>query len=44
MSDLISRSEVWKAFISRIDSICDLEDVREILDCPYCGRVLEDKE
>lgn len=32
MSDLISRSEVWKAFISRVDSICDLEDVREILD------------
>ena len=32
MSDLISRSEVWKAFISRVDSICDLGDVREILD------------
>lgn len=32
MSDLISRSEVWKAFISRVDSICDLEDVRDILD------------
>ena len=32
MSDLISRSEVWKAFISRVDSICDLEDAREILD------------
>ena len=32
MSDLISRSEVWKAFISRVDSICDLEDVRETLD------------
>ena len=32
MSDLISRSEVWKAFISIVDSICDLEDVRETLD------------
>ena len=32
MSDLIRRSEVWKAFISRVDSICDLEDVRETLD------------
>lgn len=32
MSDLISRSEVWKEFISRVDSICDLVDVREILD------------
>ena len=32
MGDLISRSEVWNAFISRVDSICDLGDVREILD------------
>lgn len=46
MSDLISRSEVWKAFISRVDSICDLEDVREILDSiptaePKVGRWIE---
>lgn len=46
MNDLISRSEVWKAFISRVDSICDLEDVREILDSipttePKVGRWIE---
>lgn len=32
MSDLIKRSDAWKAFISKVDDMCDLEEVEEILE------------
>jgi len=32
MSDLIKRSDAWKAFTSKVDDICDLEEIDEILE------------